>query len=44
VKLQERVRSVGVECELVYPGTPEVKHPSIPEAIIDKLTNTPAAK
>ena len=43
VKLQERVRSVGVDCELVYPGAPEVKHPTIPEAIIDKLKG-PSAK
>jgi acetyl esterase/lipase len=38
VKLQEHVRAAGVECELVYPGAPDVKHPTIPEAIIDKLT------
>ncbi len=44
VKLQERVRSVGVECELVYPGAPDVKHPTIPEAIIAKLKATPANK
>lgn len=43
VKLQERVRSVGVDCELVYPGAPDVKHPTIPEAIIDKLKG-PSAK
>jgi len=26
VKLQERLRSVGVPCELVYPGAPDVRH------------------
>ena len=26
VKLQEKLRSVGVECELVYPGAPDVTH------------------
>src|SRR6185503_5558226 len=29
VKLQEKLRSVGVECELVYPGAPDVKHPQL---------------
>ena len=28
VKLQEKCQSVGVECELVYPGAPDVKHPT----------------
>ncbi len=37
VKLQEKVRSVGVECELVYPGAPEVKHKSADEFLIEKL-------
>lgn len=37
VKLQEKVRSVGVECELVYPGAPEVKHPKIEDFLIAKL-------
>jgi acetyl esterase/lipase len=37
VKLQERCRELGVECELVYPGAPEVKH-VVPEAyLIEKL-------
>lgn len=26
VKLQEKLRSVGVACEVVYPGAPDVKH------------------
>jgi len=38
VKLQEKVRSVGVECELVYPGAPEVKHKSAEAFVIEKLT------
>ena len=29
VKLQERCREFGVPCELIYPGAPEVKHPTI---------------
>jgi len=37
VKLQEKCRSVGVECELVYPGAPDVKHPSTLEFLIAKL-------
>jgi len=38
VKLQERLREVGVECELVYPGAPGVKHPKVEDYLIDKLT------
>lgn len=38
VKLQEKCRSVGVECELVYPGAPGVKHPLLPQYLIEKLT------
>jgi acetyl esterase/lipase len=37
VKLQEKLRSVGVECELVYPGAPDVKHPQLPDFLIEKL-------
>lgn len=37
VKLQEKLRGVGVECELVYPGAPEVKHPEAHDFIIEKL-------
>jgi hypothetical protein len=43
VKLQERLKQVGVPCELVYPGAPDVKHPQIHEYIIEKL-KTPSAK
>ncbi len=37
VKLQEKCRSVGVECELVYPGAPDVKHPRTAEYLLEKL-------
>jgi acetyl esterase/lipase len=37
VKLQEKLRSVGVECELVYPGAPGVKHPKLEDYLIEKL-------
>ncbi|MCU0875726.1 MAG: alpha/beta hydrolase [Pirellulaceae bacterium] len=38
VKLQERLRSVSVDCELVYPGAPDVKHPTAEDYLIDQLT------
>jgi acetyl esterase/lipase len=37
VKLQEKAKSVGVDCELVYPGAPDVKHASIEAYLLDKL-------
>jgi hypothetical protein len=37
VKLQERCREQGVECELVYPGAPDVKHPKVEDYLLDKL-------
>ncbi|MCU0786710.1 MAG: alpha/beta hydrolase [Verrucomicrobia bacterium] len=37
VKLQEKLRSVGVECELVYPGAPDVQHPGLEDYLIAKL-------
>jgi acetyl esterase/lipase len=37
VKLQEKLRSVGVPCELVYPGAPGVKHPQAEDYLIWKL-------
>ncbi len=43
VKLQEKCRSVGVECELVYPGAPGVKHKTVDEFLIEKL-KAPAKK
>jgi acetyl esterase/lipase len=37
VKLQEKCKSVGVECELVYPGAPDVKHAQVQQYLIEKL-------
>lgn len=37
VKLQEHCRTIGTECELVYPGAPEVHHKSITEFLIATL-------
>ena len=37
VKLQEKCKEVRVECELVYPGAPGVKHASIDAYLIEKL-------
>ncbi len=37
VKLQERLREVKVECDLVYPNAPDVKIPQIHEYLIQKL-------
>ena len=37
VKLQEHCREIGVDCELVYPGAPEVKHATATEYLIDTL-------
>jgi acetyl esterase/lipase len=37
VKLQEKLKSVGVENELAYPGAPDMKHPTVEEYLIAKL-------
>lgn len=37
VGLQEKCRAAGVECELVYPGAPNVKHAQAHLYVIDKL-------
>lgn len=37
VKLQEHCRAVGVDCELVYPGAPDVKHATARDYLIEKL-------
>jgi acetyl esterase/lipase len=37
VKLQEHCKALGVECELNYPGAPDVKHASISAFLIEKL-------
>lgn len=43
VKLQERLKELGVPCELVYPGAPEIKHASEYIYLIEKL-KAPSAK
>lgn len=35
--LQEKCKELGVECELIYNGAPDVKHPFIHDFLIDKL-------
>jgi acetyl esterase/lipase len=37
VKLQEKCKAAGVECELVYPGAPDVKHPTVQDYLIKRL-------
>lgn len=37
VKLQEKLRSLNVPCELVYPGAPDVKHVAIDAYLIETL-------
>jgi acetyl esterase/lipase len=37
VKLQEHCKEIGVPCELVYPGAPDVKHATLVEALLDAL-------
>lgn len=37
VKLQEKCRSVGVPCELVYPGAPDVKHATAQDYLLATL-------
>ena len=37
VKLQEKCRNVGVECELVYPGAPGIKHRNARDFLIETL-------
>lgn len=43
VKFQEKLRQLGVPCELVYPGAPDVKHARAVEFLIDTL-KAPAAR
>jgi acetyl esterase/lipase len=43
VKLQEHLKTVGVPCELVYPGAPEVRHQKIADYLCERL-KAPAAK
>jgi acetyl esterase/lipase len=37
VKLQEKCRSVGVQCELMYPGAPDAKHKTVVEYLVEAL-------
>lgn len=37
VKLQEKARSIGIPCELVYPGAPDVVHSTIKDYLIETL-------
>jgi len=37
VKLQEHCQEKGVDCELVYPGAPNVKHANMAVYLIEKL-------
>ena len=43
VKLQEHCRSLGVACELMYPGAPSAKHATAQDYLIAKLKG-PAAQ
>lgn len=43
VKLQEKLQSVGVPCEIMYPGAPNVKHRNTTEFLIATLKG-PAKK
>ena len=38
VKLEEHLRELKVECELVYPGAPDIKHADTYLYLIDRLT------
>ncbi len=44
VKLQERCKSLGVACELVYPGAPEVKHATVQDYLIARLKGSTTAE
>lgn len=37
VKLQEKMKSAGLDCELVFPGAVGVKHATVPEYLIETL-------
>lgn len=37
LKLQAKLRKVGVACELMYPGATGVNHPTIPEYVIARM-------
>lgn len=37
VKLQEKCKQIGVPCELVYPGAPDMKHATVEDYLITTL-------
>ena len=37
LKLQEHCKEFGVPCELVYPGAPDVKHPTVQAYLLETL-------
>ena len=39
LKLQEKLKGLNVDCELVYPGAPDIKHATIEDYLLDKLKN-----
>jgi acetyl esterase/lipase len=43
IKLQERCREVGIRCDVVYPGAPDVEHETTTDYLIATL-NAPAEK
>jgi acetyl esterase/lipase len=42
VKLAERLAEVGVDCELVYPGAPNVAHPTVADYLVNVLGTKPS--
>ena len=38
VKLQEHCKTIGIPCELNYPGAPDVKHATPTDFLVAKLT------
>jgi acetyl esterase/lipase len=41
VKLQERLRELKVDCELVYPGAPDVRHETLSAFVIGNFSHPP---
>ena len=42
VKLQEHCKEIGVPCELIYPGAPDVKHAAVQDYLLATLNAAPA--
>lgn len=40
VGLAAKLKQVGIECELVYPGAPDVRHPLLSQYLIARLQDT----